>query len=182
MLSHPPGRQTLEALDQDRERQVRRIRHEEVNVVRLTVGLQEGGPDILADHQPLGVDRLEHPLCKDGTPVLRREHEVRVQAEDRVSGGAEVLGCGHFVNVIRQRPVPLGVDIVGHPARLILEGNGWTIASADGARSACRKISRARLSAHLVCLIRRKGEAGLSALRPWQIGSSGLRRALDASL
>jgi hypothetical protein len=75
-----------------------------MDVIALAIGLQQLSTELPADPEPRRADRLEDPLRDDLPSVLRREHEVRVQAVYDVRSDAEVLRRGHQSNVKRVAP------------------------------------------------------------------------------
>jgi putative transposase len=91
MFAQQAARYALEAIDESRESNLRRIDHQQMDVIVLAVALFEFGAEVTAD---LGEDRgqiFDGRLRKHIATVFCYKDQMRVNAVNDVSAGADIL-------------------------------------------------------------------------------------------
>ena len=83
-LPDPSGRHALEGVDERRERNLRWVLDQEVNVVRLEVRLNQRALEVDAHLPPALPQDLENSGRDDLPPILRDEDQVSIEVVDDV--------------------------------------------------------------------------------------------------
>ena len=99
--SQPPSGDSLEGIYQARECQLRRILHQQMNMVRLEVRLQQVGFEVSADDLPSLLKHRKGSRSNHFATVLRDKDQMGMQARDDVSTAAEIIGGWHRPGVMQ---------------------------------------------------------------------------------
>ena len=91
MLPQQPTRNTLQAVDEFRDRHFRRVDHHQVNVVVLPAALLQFRPKVPADPAEDGSQVAYGKFGENVSPVLGYKDQMNVHVKNNVSTGSNVL-------------------------------------------------------------------------------------------